>query len=150
MIFATRKSRIGCGMNKVLIVEDSDYMAFALAAMLRPICSHVDIALTWRDAVTKVATRQFTVVAVDLMLPDSAREKTLDRLPELTAVCPDIRIVVMSGFELNSYEERQAMSNGAVRCILKTAEEFRKTIIGLASAPRPRTRGLLGLVMGFI
>lgn len=124
--------------NTVLIVEDHEWLALGLAARLREIGDEVEIALSWKEALAKVAITPYRVIAIDLALPDSPREVTLSHLQDMHAFRPEVKIVVMSGLPLTMLEMQEAFDHGACLCIEKTAKEFQDAIVALARPKKPR------------
>lgn len=65
----------------VLIVDDHPYWAHIAAAILRPVTSRIQFAVTWAEALAKIDKKNgFDVVILDLGLPDSMAEETLERI----------------------------------------------------------------------
>lgn len=65
----------------VLIVDDHPHWAYIAAAILRPVTSKIQFAVTWAEAMGKIDKKNgFDVVMLDLGLPDSMPEETLERI----------------------------------------------------------------------
>lgn len=84
-------------MSNVLIVEDRAYVAEALAARLRPIADRVAIVGTMKDAMARLRANGFSVVLLDLSLPDSLRWETIARIAEIKREHKGRKVVVISG-----------------------------------------------------
>lgn len=65
----------------VLIVDDHPQWAYIAAAILRTVTSKIQFAETWAEALTKIEKPNgFDVVMLDLGLPDSPAQNTLERI----------------------------------------------------------------------
>ena len=96
----------------VLLVDDhrvfTDSLEIALG--LQPDLCCVAVAHTAREGLVRAAVTDFTVAVVDLQLPDSGG---LDLIPQLLAVRPEARIVVLTAHPRPDLAGR-AVAAGAV------------------------------------
>ncbi len=107
----------------VLIVEDVVPEAFLLAALVKGASNRVEIAHTMRDAWRWLNGKNgFDVVVLDLLLPDSTREMTMDSIPKIKE--SGRKVVVVTG-RLTPEIQRIAMSSGADGCVYKGKPENR-------------------------
>lgn len=118
-------------MSNVLIVEDQAFVAEALAAMLRPLGARVSIASTMREAVARLKANGFTVILLDLTLPDSLRHETIDLISEIKREHKGRKVVIMSGPPTES-ERARCFNGGADAYLEKCAPDFQQVVCGLA------------------
>ena len=101
--------------KRVLLVEDSRADAVLLQSMLAD-AGAVSFEFTWADrleeALDRIRQENFDVVLLDLKLPDSRGEATLERLQE---TAQEIPIVILTGLEDEAL---------AVRAIRRGAQDY--------------------------
>ncbi len=102
---------------RVLVVDDSEDVRFLLSLQLStlPGIEVVGEAADGEDAVARAAELRPDLVLLDLAMP---RMDGLQALPLLLEQAPDLRVVVLSGFEDNVLAER-VVAAGASRYIEK-------------------------------
>jgi CheY-like chemotaxis protein len=65
----------------VLIVDDHPQWVCIASTILRPVTSRIQVAATWAEALLKIEKPNgFDVVMLDLGLPDSPAQNTLERI----------------------------------------------------------------------
>ncbi len=79
----------------ILIVEDEPVVGAAAKRILGAEGLSVQVAVDVESALPLLAEREFTVVLSDLMLPGASG---FDLLDHMTANCPDIPFVLMTGY----------------------------------------------------
>ena len=80
----------------VLIVEDEETLARGMARILKSRGIHADTAFSGAEARQRLAANGYTVVLLDVRLPD---ESGYGLLGELRALKPDIAVVMISGVD---------------------------------------------------
>lgn len=81
---------------KILLVEDDDALCETVAAALREYGHKVDVALTGRDALTRLRTRDpFDAIVLDLRLPDM---NGLEIVEYIKSSRPTLGLIVASGY----------------------------------------------------
>ncbi len=85
------------GAGKVLVVDDEETVRTTTAAMLRKMGFEVDLAVDGREAVTTFTADPgaYVLVLLDLTMPNLDGEQTF---AELRKLLPNVRVVLMSGF----------------------------------------------------
>ncbi len=103
---------------KTLLIEDEEDHISIISGLLDKLCLvnvSVETARTFQEAKKLIEETRFDLILSDLMLPDSAYHKTLERL---TAIAKDIPIIV-----LTSLDDKDTIlgliKNGADDCIPK-------------------------------
>lgn len=118
-------------MSNVLIVEDQCFVAEALAATLRPLGARVAIAETMRAAIDRLKANGFTVILLDLTLPDSPRHETIARISEIKREHKGRKVVIMSGPPTEA-ERAECVAGGADAYLEKCAPDFQKVVCQMA------------------
>lgn len=118
-------------MSNVLIVEDHPALAEALAACLRPLGARVTIAATMRNAIERLKANGFTVILLDLTLPDSLRWETIDRIAEIKREHKGRKVVIMS-VPRDEAEREQAFALGADAYLDKCSPDFQRVVCEMA------------------
>jgi two-component system copper resistance phosphate regulon response regulator CusR len=127
-------------MISILVVDDEPRICRFLCRALEPVGYHVDTANTAADAVEKVASRDYALVILDLMLPDS---DGLDLLPRLLAAAPSVKVLVLSAVTETAARVR-ALQLGAVDylgkpfAVAELVERVRHRIGETSQAPTQR------------
>lgn len=118
-------------MKNILIVEDAEAVAEALAALLRPLADRIVIASTMKEALSKLETNGFSLVLLDLTLPDSLRHETLSRIGEIKAG-HDRRVVIISAAPATTDELLAAREAGADSYLEKHSPVFQELVCEMA------------------
>jgi CheY-like chemotaxis protein len=106
----------------ILIVEDNKMIANVLAAILYPIAKTIDLAFSLTEAKQKLHEKGFTVVTLDLDLPDSTPAQTIEQIRELKSGRHH-RVIVISG-SVSREEVAEAKRQGADGFLDKTDPSF--------------------------
>lgn len=131
---------------KILIVEDQWPAAELLRRYLQVLGAEIEIAPTMHDAMQKIeAAPPFDLITLDLNLPDSRTEATLERVKDIREKNPTGLVVVVTGM-LGKKAEQRVIEAGADGLITKlehveTPKTFFQTLLAVVeSAIRiPRT-----------
>lgn len=110
----------------VLIVEDYKPDAFVIAAMLRKVATRIEIASNLKEAYKWIRKKNgFDVVMLDLGLPDSDRDSTLQAVKEIKG--SGRKVVIMSG---QSIEDITCENGhyGADACFSKNDPDFLQSL----------------------
>lgn len=98
---------------KVLIIEDQQEVAEIIADWLKPYSREVLFASNWVEAFKKLENdHPFSLVTLDLGLPDSDRDATARKIPEIRRLNPNGVIIVITGFK-DTDLEKEAIRLGA-------------------------------------
>jgi CheY-like chemotaxis protein len=82
--------------GKILLVEDEEALSETVAAALREYGHKVDIALTGRDALSRLKTREpYDAIVLDLRLPDM---NGLEIVEYIKTNRPSLGLIVASGY----------------------------------------------------
>jgi DNA-binding NarL/FixJ family response regulator len=128
----------------IVLVEDHAILREGLRALIdrEPDLRVVGEASTGADGVRVVQSTSPTLVITDLAMPDGSGLRTID---ELRAVCPNLRVLVLTAFCTNEYIGA-ALSAGAEGYVLKNASRaellraIRSVIAGQTYFSEPRQR----------
>lgn len=104
-------------MLRVLIVDDSRLIRLALRSLFE-MQSDLEVcgcAASGRGGVTMALKTVPDVVVMDLSMPDI---DGFEATRQIVAVCPRIRVVVLSSRAGRSWESA-ALADGATRCVVK-------------------------------
>lgn len=97
----------------VLIVEDDPGLAEMIARYLEPVADEVQIAYTMAEAERAMAeAKELHLITLDLNLPDSRVNETLDAIPRLRKVHPDALIIVLTAM-VDPHRELEVLDAGA-------------------------------------
>lgn len=119
----------------VLIVEDYQPLTFVIGAMLRKIARRVEIAHTLADAMEWLAKKNgFDVVLLDLGLPDSEKNETIEAIERIKA--GGRRVIVMTGGDVSKIAPACAAC-GADAFFCKNDPDFIESIIRQLGNPIP-------------
>lgn len=125
------------GDNAILIVEDDVQFAEVLCAFLRLQGYKPDRVTLLGQAFGAIEQTGFKTVLLDLSLPDSRWDKTLDRVPALLNQGVE-RVVVMTGSDVCFALCDRAQEAG-VECVL--AKNVPKFLPALAATLRQKDAG---------
>lgn len=117
------------GADRLLLVDDDEYLTEVLSRALRRRGFTVAVAHTAADAVAASRDNLFDKAVVDLKLAESSG---LQLLPQLLAVLPDLHIVILTGYS-SIATAVEAIKGGALNYLCKPADV--DDILG-AFAPR--------------
>jgi DNA-binding NarL/FixJ family response regulator len=108
-------------MIRVLVTDDHAVLRTGIAALIEreDDMTVVGEASTADQAVVKARALQPEVILLDVVMP---RKSGYDVLPELAAVAPDARVVMLS-MQTNPSAIRQALTTGAAGYVSKHASE---------------------------
>lgn len=109
--------------RRVLIVDDDEQIADVMAAVVRMSCGETVVVGTLRGAFESLTVRSFTVVLLDLMLPDSRAIETLKAIPALKLAGAQ-RVIGVTGGRTTEYIIQLAITLGAEKLIAKTDVMF--------------------------
>lgn len=98
---------------KVLIVEDRPELARLLVRYLRAVACDIVVAIN-REQATEIirSTNPLDLITIDLGLPDSTKEDSIEWLKELRELRPNSVVVVLSGV-VSREEEGHVLDAGA-------------------------------------
>lgn len=96
----------------LLVIEDDPQYAEILCAMLKMRHWQPSIASTMESAFKQLALKPFDATILDLMLPDSDTQGSLDKIPELKAAGAG-RVVIITGSEVRPDMQLLAKISGA-------------------------------------
>lgn len=85
----------------LLIVEDDFDTASHIGEMLSGWGHRVETSATGGEALKKAANNRFDLVLLDIFLPDL---KGYELIPRLKGLCPDTKIVTMTGYNSRELE----------------------------------------------
>ncbi len=119
--------------RRVLIVDDDESLANALAARLALVCDEVKIAPTIRETLVVLQTIIAPAVLLDLALPDSMVSETLATIPEMIARGAR-KIVIITGTIVNPDTEALALRYGAKDIIGKGDAGFLEKLVKFVSS----------------
>lgn len=120
-------------MNVLIIDDDARWSNFA-AALLCFVTGRVRIAATWAEAkVTLDKPNGFDVVMLDLLLPDSTIQMTIDRIPDIAQT--GRKVVVMTGHDIPLGMVEDAVKKGAVTVLYKGDINFADKLVSHCSDP---------------
>jgi CheY-like chemotaxis protein len=85
----------------ILLVDDDEMSSQILSFILMDEGYNVDVAATGETGVEKVSNKKYDLVFLDFILPDLKGHDTAYRMRK---VCPGLKIVLLTGFSMNSDE----------------------------------------------
>ncbi|MBN2122685.1 MAG: response regulator [Deltaproteobacteria bacterium] len=110
----------------LLIVEDDVETAGGIVEMVTLWGHWAEPSFTGRDALRKAEERPFDLALLDIFLPDI---RGYDLIPRLRDVCPDMKIVAMTGYNTRELELR-VRREGVLYYMIKPFEgETLKTLL---------------------
>jgi YesN/AraC family two-component response regulator len=80
--------------SNILIVDDNESFCFSLKKILVGKGHTIDIALTGREALTKLKNKFFNLVILDIHLPDT---DGLELIPHFKKIHPNTETIIMTG-----------------------------------------------------
>lgn len=99
----------------VLVVEDDEFMRAYLRDALELAGHRVSVAADGDEAIASVSKEKPALVVLDLLMP---QRSGLDALPRLLALCPGLRVVVVSSLDSQTLIA-DALAAGAVDFVTK-------------------------------
>jgi DNA-binding NtrC family response regulator len=113
-------------MKKILIVDDDAELRSTLSEILKGAGYHIDEASSGKEAIEKMASKDFDIALLDLMMPKMNGIETLTELKKITQKTKVIMITAFATVE-NAVD---AIKKGASDCISKPfrIEELLTTI----------------------
>lgn len=99
-------------MKKILIVDDDAELRANLSEILKGAGYHIAEAPSGTEAIDKIASKDFDVVLLDLMMP---KMNGIETLTELKKVTPKIKVIMITAF---------ATVENAVEAIKKGASDY--------------------------
>lgn len=121
----------------VLIIEDDNGVAEVLKRFLSPVASQVIVAQNMQTAIDALSSAvEIDIITLDLGLPDSGVQDTLEAIKAIKKTKPLSLVVVITGQEIPGLE-KVAIEKGADGVILKQGEQF-------------TARGILSLLQGLL
>ena len=123
---------------RILVIEDDPFFVETLRAGL--VGQEVEAAYTMTKGLEMLQTRlPYDRVLVDLMLPDSDPEDTIQKLGIIRAAAPKLGIIVMTGYVSFVNTLKRA---GVTRGLLKGTENFLSDLWGFLSVDEEPTTPL--------
>jgi DNA-binding response OmpR family regulator len=108
-------------MRKILVVDDDDEFRSDLSAILGDLDYHTDTASTEAEAISKTTSKDFDVVLLDLMMPET---NGMDILGALQKRTPKTKVIMITAF---------ACVDTAVEAIKKGASDYISKPFNIAS-----------------
>lgn len=114
----------------VLVVDDNPPMALLIAATLRGLAERIEVATTFYAAKEWLQKAAFQLVLLDLGLPDSFPEQTIERVSEMRV--GKAKVVLITGsWPPNARQTPE--TTGADAVIFKGDGQFREKLQALVS-----------------
>jgi DNA-binding response OmpR family regulator len=118
----------------VLVIEDDAQWACVLAAIASSeAAAHVQIAHTFREAWSQMVARPFDVVLLDLTLPDSTPERTMEDINRMKYISAR-SVIVVTGVETTPGFVSMVKAMGADDVISKDAGTVRRRLLDVLGA----------------
>lgn len=99
-------------MKKVLIVDDDAELRSSLSEILKGSGYHTDEASSGREAIEKIASKEFDIALLDLMMP---KMNGIETLTEFKKITPKTKVIMITAF---------ATVENAVDAIKKGANDY--------------------------
>ena len=99
-------------MKKVLIVDDDAELRSTLSEILKGAGYHIDEASSGKEAIDKIASKDFDIALLDLMMP---KMNGIETLTELKKITPKTKVIMITAF---------ATVENAVDAIKKGASDY--------------------------
>lgn len=112
---------------RILIIEDDKVNQLLLEKELMELGCYVELASNGQDGILKYKKGEFDLVLLDMVMP---RLSGRDTFYELQEINPDIKIIIISGYEIDN-SIREILAAGALGFIAKPFEgkDISKNII---------------------
>ena len=122
---------------KVLVVDDERDNADTVVVLLRLWGHEAEAAYSGEDAITKAFALDPDVVLVDIVMPDM---NGFDLAKELRRVCPEARLVALTGFSRADIV-RRSREAGFEKVLIKPAPArvLKEAIDTECAGPQPQT-----------
>ncbi len=117
------------GTRRVLIVDDDEHIAEVMASLLRIACDEIVIARNLADALGLVRSKAFSVVLLDLILPDSRAERTLAAIPAIRGAGVP-RVICVTGGDFGAEVRATAAELGA-EAVWQKSPDLARQLAGL-------------------
>jgi two-component system response regulator HydG len=104
--------------HRILIVDDSNSVRFALADYLRGLGHSVDCAVEREEAEALLVSRRYSLVVADLRLTAVHGVEGLELIDLAREVCPGTRSVLLTAYASREIE-REASRRGAAAVLQK-------------------------------
>ena len=82
-------------MKKVLIVDDDAELRSTLSEILKGAGYHIDEASSGKEAIEKMASKDFDIALLDLMMP---KMNGIETLTELKKITPKTKVIMITAF----------------------------------------------------
>lgn len=99
-------------MKKVLIVDDDAELRSTLSEILKGAGYHIDEASSGKEAIERMASKDFDIALLDLMMP---KMNGIETLTELKKITPKTKVIMITAF---------ATVENAVDAIKKGASDY--------------------------
>lgn len=115
----------------VLVVDDNAPMALLIAATLRGLAERIEVATTFAAAKEWLQKLPFGLVLLDLGLPDSFAEQTVERVSEMRV--GSAQVVLITG-QWPNFSRHTPETTGADAVLFKGDDQFREKLQALVEA----------------
>lgn len=115
----------------VLVVDDSAPMALLIAATLRGLAERIEVASTFAAAKEWLQKLPFGLVLLDLGLPDSFPEQTVERVSEMRET--GAKVVILTG-RWPIFSRITPETTGADAVLFKGDDQFREKLQAMVAA----------------
>ncbi len=127
---------------RILIVEDDALTTEVVRDYLSPYSSSIHYAQLLEDAFSYLERLKFDLVILDLRLPDSTADNTIDCIGEVRAIQEQAAIVVFSGMTPMEYFRKRSLDAGADVFLAKTDNFTRNALyLAVVAAVKQRHNG---------
>ncbi len=101
-------------MVKALIIEDDDNAAQMIASRVSLLAGEVKVLATMTEAIAYIeaASEAPELVTVDLSLPDSGRQETIEKIGRIRARAPEALLIVITGLSVGE-DNKKCIEQGA-------------------------------------
>lgn len=109
---------------KVLIIEDDEPVTELLQLFLAPLTTEIIVAHNMTDALQAIEhEKEIFMITLDLGLPDSTVESTVEKIKQIKESSEDVMVVVVTGNDYPGLRDK-VMKAGADGFILKQDDRF--------------------------
>jgi DNA-binding response OmpR family regulator len=118
----------------VLVIEDDAQWACVLAAIASSeAAAHVRIAHTFREGWARMVAEPFDAVLLDLTLPDSTPEQTLEAMNQMKYISAR-SVIVVTGAETTPGFVAMVKAMGADECVSKDVATVQSRLLAALGA----------------